>query len=144
MLVVDNQLSLPQIVDLVPATPATVAFPDGTLVAQHADYRLVDENLPAKPGEPLRIYLVGMGATAPPVKSGDAAPSEPLAKVPSRVQVTVDGEVAPISYVGLTPGGVGLYQIDFTVPASAKTGELEVVITQDGAKANVTRLIVAQ
>jgi uncharacterized protein (TIGR03437 family) len=144
LLVVDNQVSLPQTIVLVPATPGTVAFPDGTLVAQHADYRLVTDDLPAKPGEPIRIYLVGMGSTDPPVASGSAAPSDPLARVAPGVRVTVDGEDAKISYAGLTPGGVGLYQIDFTVPDNARSGKLQVVITQNGVPANITRLTVAR
>jgi uncharacterized protein (TIGR03437 family) len=144
LLIVNNQVSLPQTIALAPATPGTVAFLDGTLVAQHADYRLVTDDLPAKPDEPIRIYLVGMGATDPPVASGVASPSDPLARVPPNVRVTVDGEDAKISYAGLTPGGVGLYQIDFTVPGDAKTGKLPVVITQGDVPANSTRLTVVR
>ena len=144
LLAVNNQITLPQDVDLAPVTPATVAFADGRLVAQHTDYSLVDTNRPAKPDEPLTIYLVGMGATTPGVQSGTAAPSDPPADVQSRPQVTVDGQSADVSFAGLTPGGVGLYQINFTVPHGARSGSLEVVITQDNVKANTTRLIVAQ
>ena len=139
-----DQYTLPQNIDLTPVTPGTVAFADGTLVAQHADAGLVDVGRPAKPGETLTIYLVGMGATTPAVPSGDAAPSDALAKVLADVAVTVDGQPAHISYAGLTPGGVGLYQINFAVPLGAKTGRLDVGITEAGVPANATTLIVAQ
>jgi uncharacterized protein (TIGR03437 family) len=139
-----NQYTLPQDIDLVAVTPGTVALSDGTLVAQHTDYTLVDANRPAKPNEPLTIYLVGMGATTPPVKSGTAAPSDPLARVSSSVQVTVDGQPAIPSFAGLTPGGVALYQINFAVPPGVKTGALDVVITQNDTKANATKLVVSQ
>ncbi len=144
LLVANNQISLPQEVDVVPVTPGTVAFADGRLVAQHGDYSLVDTDHPARPNEPLTVYLVGMGATNPPVRSGSPAPSDPLAKAQSHAQVSVDGQPAEVSYDGLTPGGVGLYQINFTVPAAARSGSLDVVITQDNVKANATKLIVAQ
>jgi adhesin/invasin len=143
VLVAGGQYSVPQNFDLVPVNPGTVAFSDGTLVAQHADYTLVSSSHPASPGEPLTIYLVGMGATNPSVQSGTAAPSAPLATVPSKIVVTVDGQPASVTFAGLTPGGVGLYQINFAVPAIARTGTLPVVITQDGVPANPTKLIVA-
>jgi uncharacterized protein (TIGR03437 family) len=144
VVLVGDQYTLPQNIDVTPVAPGTVAFADGTLVAQHADFGLVDASRPAKPGEPLVMYLVGMGATTPPVPSGEAAPSDPLAKVQADLEVTVDGQPAQVSFAGLTPGGVGLYQINFTVPQGVKTGKLDVVITEDGVPANVTTLIVAQ
>jgi uncharacterized protein (TIGR03437 family) len=143
LLVAGDQFSLPQEVDLVPVAPGTVAFPDGRLVAQHADFTLVDANHPAKPGETVTIYLVGMGATTPAVASGNPAPLNPLAKVPSDVRVTVDGQSGDVSFSGLTPGGVGLYQINFKMPAGLRTGSLDVVITQDGVAANATKLLVS-
>jgi uncharacterized protein (TIGR03437 family) len=55
----------------------------------------------------------------------------------------VDGQKADILFTGMTPGVVGLYQIDFTVPLTAKAGNLNIAITQNGVPANVTTLIVA-
>ncbi len=143
LVVVNDAFTLPETVDLVPVVPGTVAFADGRLVAQHADYSLVTPENPAKPGEPLTIYLVGMGATDPAVASGVASPGDPLAYAKVKPAVTVDGQTAELIFWGLTPGGVGLYQINFKVPENASAGELDVVITQGGVKANVTRLVVA-
>ena len=120
------------------------AFADGRLIAQHSDYTLVDAANPAKPGEPLVVYLVGMGATNPVVAAGSASPVSPLAEVGSRVQVTVDGQAADVRFAGLTPGGVGLYQINFVVPAGARSGSVDVEILQEGAKANATMLVVGR
>jgi uncharacterized protein (TIGR03437 family) len=50
--------------------------------------------------------------------------------------VTLDGAPVTVSYAGLAPGWVGLYQIDFQVPASAQTGNLKLTITQNGVLAN--------
>ena len=144
VILVDDQYTLPQNIDLTSVAPGTVAFADGTLVAQHANFSLVGADLPAKPGEALTIYLVGMGSTMPSVPSGTAAPSDPLARVQADVEVTVDGQPAQVTFAGLTPGGVGLYQINFVVPQNAKTGKLDVVITENGFPANATTLIVAQ
>jgi uncharacterized protein (TIGR03437 family) len=143
-LVISNGLpSLPQEINLVSATPGTAATPDGRLIAQHADFSLVDSSRPARPGEDIAVYLVGLGATTPPVPSGSPAPANPLARVTANVTVTVDGQSADVGFAGLTPGAIGLYQINFRVPPGAKAGNLDVVITQDGAVANAAKLTVA-
>ncbi len=40
---------------------------------------------------------------------------------------------ATITYQGLTPGAVGLYQFNFTVPASLANGDYQINVTQAGA-----------
>jgi uncharacterized protein (TIGR03437 family) len=49
--------------------------------------------------------------------------------------VTVGGINATIAYIGLTSGGVGLYQVNFYVPQIAK-GTYPVVITIAGQSSN--------
>jgi uncharacterized protein (TIGR03437 family) len=140
---VDNAVSIPQNLVVGETTPGVAAFADGTIIAQHTDVNatLVDTNHPAKAGETLVMYLDGMGATDPAVLSGAAAPgAEPLARVTNVPQVTVAGEPATIVYAGLTPFSVGLYQIDFTIPLDAKSGNLAVVVTQNGTTANTTTI----
>ena len=56
--------------------------------------------------------------------------------------VSVDGQDAMISFAGLTPGRIGLYQINFQVPPGARAGTLDVVVTQGGVAANTTRIAV--
>ncbi|HTR34348.1 MAG TPA: hypothetical protein VMH80_00500, partial [Bryobacteraceae bacterium] len=99
----------------------------------------------AKPGEVIIIYLLGMGPTNPPVASGAAAPSsEPLARVTAQPTVTVDGRKAGVAFAGLTPGYSGLYQIDFTVPSGANSGDLDLIVSQNGIASNTTKLPVAK
>ena len=61
---------------------------------------------------------------------------------PMSATVTIDGQPAATVFTGLTPGGVGLYQINLTVPPTAKAGKLPVVITQGGVTTNATTLLV--
>lgn len=125
------------------ATPGVIAFPDGTAKAQHADGSFVSATSPAKPGETLAIYLVGMGGTNPAVASGVGASFNPHPVVTSPPTVTVDGTQASLQFPGgLVGGSVGLYQINFTVPSGARTGTLNLVVMQNGFTANVTQLIV--
>jgi len=140
----NNAISVPQMVTVTDVAPGVAATTDGQLIAQHGNFAYVTAANPAKPGEVLIMYLVGLGATNPAVMSGTAAPGvEPLARLVNPVTVTVDGETASVPFAGLTPGAVGLYQIDFTVPTDAKNGNLSVVVTQNGVTANTTTIPVA-
>ena len=141
----NGALSIPIQLDFIPLQPGVAAYTDGHVIAQHADYSLINAASPAKPGEVIIIYLLGMGATNPPVASGAAAPSaEPLARVTAQAKVTVDGQNASVAFAGMTPGDSGLYQIDFTVPGNATSGDLDLIVSQNGVASNTTKLPVHQ
>jgi uncharacterized protein (TIGR03437 family) len=56
----------------------------------------------------------------------------------------VDSLPSSVYFAGLTPGFVGLYQIDFLVPTGVHTGDVVVTVTQNGIAANPTLLAVSQ
>jgi uncharacterized protein (TIGR03437 family) len=84
---------------------------------------------PAKSGDALVLYAIGLGQSAPAVTTGAGAPSaEPLARVLPVPRVAFSGnpfspgiETDPL-FAGLTPGFVGLYQVNVVVPADAPRG----------------------
>ncbi len=127
---------LPNGISVFPATPGVSAFADGHIIAQHGDFTLIDAAHPAKPNEPIVIYLSGMGATTPSVATGQPASATDLTPAQIQPTVTVAGQTASVGYAGLTPGGIGLYQINFTVPAGLAPGDAEVLVTQSGFTAN--------
>ena len=135
--IVNNAVSNPQSIDLVAQVPGITSFADGRLIAQHADFTLVSASSPAKPGEILVMYLAGMGFTSTPVRSGTLSPATQVT-VPAKV--TVDGINAEVFYAGLTPGGIGLYQINFRVPTSVKADNVKVQVIQGPSSSNVTTL----
>jgi len=141
----NGALTLPDTVTLVPAQPGIAAFPDGTIKAQHAaDFALVDATRPAKPGEVIIVYLAGMGPTNPAVTSGKPSPDrEPFARVTVPPKVTIDGQEAGVGFAGLSPGFVGLYQINVQIPANARAGDLELIVTQGTAVSNKVKVPVA-
>lgn len=120
--------------------PGIAVFSGGRVIAQRPDYTLVTDDSPARPGDLLVLYLVGMGATQPIVASGAPSPGSPLAEATTQPTVTIGGRPAEILFAGLTPFGVGLYQINLRVPAGVTAGELPVVITQGGVSANAATL----
>lgn len=140
--ILNGAISIPVLADIAAQQLGVDALDDGHTIAQHgADSSNVTANSPAKPGEVVVIYLTGMGATNPSVKSGQPAPtSEPLARVAVQPTVSLDGQAATVQFAGLAPGFVGLYQVNFQVPANAATGDLTLVVTQNKISSNATRL----
>ena len=83
--------------------------------------------------------------TTPAVASNQTAPATlPLATATVQPTVTIDGVAATVNFAGLTPGGIGLYQINCQVPAGARTGDLPLVVIQNATGANAVTLPVAQ
>jgi len=124
--------------------PRATCFGSGNTIALHADGTLVSTANPARGGEYLVIYLVGMGTTNPGVQTGLAAPSAPLANTSSPATVSLGKSNATVAFSGLTPGGVGLFQINFEVPRGLKPGPTDLVVTQGTASSNVSQLPVGQ
>jgi uncharacterized protein (TIGR03437 family) len=139
----NGALTTPQPIQLTQAVPAILQFTSGAVVAQHQDGTLVSSTAPAAPGEYISFYMSGLGDTNPPVASGTASPSNPPATVVDTPVLTLNDTTIPVSFAGLAPGFVGLYQINFQVPSPLADGNYDIVITQDGAVSNQTVLQVA-
>ena len=107
----------------------------------HADGTVITDKSPARPGETIIVYLWGLGETSPRVPSGEPSPpGVVVTQVPGTPAVRariLDGPRAsltalqafyspedsgdpglPIEFVGLTPGQIGLYQVNVAIPRS--------------------------
>jgi len=84
--------------------------------------QLVTLSNPIHPEDVIVIYLTGMGATAPEVADGYPGPRSPLASVVSPPVVRLGGVELELLWAGLTPGEVGVYQINARVPYWAPLG----------------------
>lgn len=69
---------------------------------------------PAHPGEAMILYGVGFGPVSPNISAGDVVQSENQLALP--FQIFFGGTPALVSYAGLAPGTVGLYQFNVVVP----------------------------
>ena len=95
---------------------------------------------PARVGDVLTMYALGLGQTSPAVISGVASPTSPLALVIPTAAVTFgignpNGSSLPVKpqFIGLTPNFVGLYQINVQVPSDSPKGNrivLELSVAQ--------------
>jgi len=136
----NGALTTPNAIQLTVAAPGIAAFVSGQIIAQHLDGSLVSETAPAVPGEYIVFYMAGLGLTTNPVATGAASPSTNLATPVVMPTLTLGGENVPILFAGLTPGLVGLYQVNFQVPADVANGDLQLVVSQSGVKSNSTVL----
>ena len=140
----NGALTTPLPIQVNAGAPAVLAFTSGAVVAQHQDGTLISTTAPASPGEYVVIYLTGLGATTVDVPSGSASPSSPLAYVVDSPALTLGTNPIPVLFAGLTPGLVGLYQINFQIPTGLAAGSYNLQIAQDGVTSNSTLLQIQQ
>lgn len=96
---------------------------------------------PVHRGEFITIYCTGLGATNPTVASGQPAVGAPRATIP--VTVTIGGVTVPADFAGLSPGFVGLYQVNIPVPAGVLPGSaVQLFLTQGGVTSNTVTIAV--
>jgi hypothetical protein len=129
--------------DSFPAPKVASTWGCGPLVT-HGDGTLVSIDTPAQAGEEIVIWAYGLGQTSPVAKTGQASPSPaatlssglpdiPPSSTPLYLQFDFRTNAIPSPpfvnrmaatppptpiFAGLTPGQVGLYQINVTIPST--------------------------
>jgi uncharacterized protein (TIGR03437 family) len=93
---------------------------------------------PARRGEIVEIYATGLGRVDALIAPGAAAPSARLANTVETPVVTIGGARADVSFSGLTPGAIGLYQVNARIAEQSATGGAIPVSIQIGDRASNT------
>jgi uncharacterized protein (TIGR03437 family) len=115
------------------AGASTIAAPSGAFPGSR----------PAQKGEFVSLYCTGLGAVTHRPALGAPSPSNPLATTAATPTVTVGGVNASVTFSGLAPGYVGLYQVNIQVPATAPSGPaVPVILSIGGVTANTVTLAV--
>lgn len=99
---------------------------------------------PATTGDILTIYCSGLGAVTNTPATGSAAGSgSNLSSVQAQVSVTIGGKSAPFLFAGLSPGYVGLYQVNVQLPTGVTTGNaVPVIVTTANLNSNTAVIAV--
>jgi uncharacterized protein (TIGR03437 family) len=105
---------------------------------------VVNDDNPASEGDTLVITCAGLGAVDPPVASGIAAPDSPASATTNPVTVTIGGQDAPVAFAGLTPGLVGIYQVNTAVPSGVTPGDAPLVVNVAGQSSQPAVTIAVQ
>jgi len=119
------------------ADTAPALFPSGVW---HASGSPVSATSPARPGETLVIYLTGLGEVDHGAPTGQAAPMSPLANVVAPVVVQIGNRSLRPFFAGLTPGLIGVYQVNVTLPADLQSQTCSLVVSADGNSSNAFNL----
>jgi len=89
----------------------------------HADGSLVSNASPATANETVVVYATGLGPVGGAMVTGQPASSTSLQPTtPQPATATLGGIPATVSFSGLAPGFIGLYQLNVQVPANAPPG----------------------
>jgi uncharacterized protein (TIGR03437 family) len=121
---------------LSPASPGVFADAGGNVLP----------NPVVKAGTAMALYVTGTGDVTPALKTayspavGAALASLPVPVLP--LSVTVGGAPAFVEFAGITPGLIGVTQVNILVPASTPTGNQPVVVTVGGAASAAVNIVV--
>ena len=129
------------------AAPAvfSVPGPSGNTFAAviREDNTLVTLSSPLRHHEIAVIYSTGLGPVTPIAFPGHPASSEPLSVTVVEPTVTFGGVTGRVLYSGLTPGFVGLYQINVEVPGGSPLGiQVPVEIDSGGVSSTINVRVV--
>ena len=104
-------------------------FLDGTYVLPVGAIAGVTSR-PAKPGETIIIYGVGFGPVTPPISAGQIVTESN--QLVASLQVSFGQTPAQVSYFGLAPQLVGMYQFNVVVPAVPDSDAVPLTFTLGG------------
>jgi uncharacterized protein (TIGR03437 family) len=85
---------------------------------------------PAVSGETLIFYGTGFGPVNDTIVGGQIASGQSTLTNP--LMITIGGAPATITYQGLAPGLVGVYQFNVVVPNNLSTGDVQIQTTLNG------------
>jgi uncharacterized protein (TIGR03437 family) len=130
----NGRLSAPQTYLVAPAAPG-IFQAGGFAAALDAQNQTITLQNPARLGGIIQFFAAGLGLTDPAAGTGEASPSFSTVRTPATL--TIGGINIPISYQGLAPGFVGLYQLNAILPPNVPTGDaVPIVIEQGGIPSN--------
>ncbi|MGI8743046.1 MAG: hypothetical protein ACR2NN_10865 [Bryobacteraceae bacterium] len=104
-------------------------------MAQNQDYSLNTPTNGAEAGSVITLYMTGQGPLDNPVPSGTAAVASSLSRATLSVRATIAGRGAEVLFAGMTPGLVGVLQVNLVVPPLLP-GPYSIDVTIGGSKSN--------
>lgn len=141
-----NAPGMAQTVSLAPAAPGIFTMNSqgtGQGAILDASYHLVDASNPAAGGSTVLIYCTGLGTVNNQPPTGSPASLTDPSPTLTPPTVTIGGVQASVSFSGLAPGYVGLYQVNVQVPAGLSANNaIPVTMSMAGAASNTVAMAV--
>lgn len=125
------------------AAPGLFVQQSGAAIVQNTpDYSLNSAANPAPAGSTIVAYFTGTGPVSPAAKDATPLRSDVLTSVTSAYSAKIGTANATVSFAGLTPGFIGLGQMNIVVPPTLTTGVYPLTITIDGQTSNSATIAV--
>jgi uncharacterized protein (TIGR03437 family) len=96
----------------------------------------------ATAGQFISIYCTGLGPVSNQPATGMAALVSALSVTTTTPTVTIGGVAALVTFSGLAPGTVGLYQVNVQVPTGVSAGMVPVILSIGGVTSNTVTIAV--
>jgi uncharacterized protein (TIGR03437 family) len=127
---------------ILPAAPSVfrtgTAGPETGLatIVRSENGQIVTPTNPIHPGDTLTIFATGLGRTSPNIDAGLPAPSNPSPAPLIPLTVALGGIDLNVTFAGLAPGQIGVYQINAVVPRGGVPEGMPIplVIKQGGSE----------
>ena len=105
-------------------------------IAANQDASLNASATPEARGRAIVLYVTGLGAVSPAVGTGKIAPVDTLSSAAATVSATIGGVPATVLFGGLTPGFIGLGQVNVLIPDAAPAGDAVPVVLESGGQSS--------
>lgn len=113
----------------------------GLIRAINQDGTINSAQNPARRGSFISLFGTGLGMVSPSVTTGAAAPASPLATV-NGMGALIGGVSTNVTYAGLAPGLVGVYQVNAQIPSGTVPGARSVVLLPPNGIASQPRAFI--
>ncbi len=128
-------------VPLQEVSPAIFVDRDGTPLLLNADTGvLLDAMNTARPGGRVQVLATGLGNVRPDWPTGMPGPMDNPPQVIAPVHAYFDGIALEVTKAVLAPGYIGLYLVEFQLPAIVNAGPAELYLEADGQQSNRVRI----
>jgi uncharacterized protein (TIGR03437 family) len=119
-------LSVPAPVVISAANPAVFTLNQtgtGPGAVLDVSFQLVSSSNPLRAGSLAIIFCTGLGPVSPPILAGVPAPGDKLSLTVNQVTATIGGRQGNVAFAGISPGFVGLYQVNVFVRSGIAPGD---------------------
>ena len=120
---------------------AVAVNPDGSLAAPTGATPGIASH-PATPGDSLVLWGSGFGPVSPPATTGNNSLNT-LRTAVNPPTVTIGGVAAPVTFAGLSPQFVGVYQINVTMPSTQPAAGAAPIEIQTGGATSAIQTILS-
>lgn len=138
----NGQTSAPATISVATSAPGILQYGANRGVIVNPDGTVNSPDTPASVGSVVVAYLTGIGVTTPSVTDGFPAGSSPLSVPGGTWTAQIGGANAPMRFIGLTPGFVGLAQANIEVPP-LNSNDYSLAIFVNGRSTRTVRISIS-